>query len=171
MHINIEKYKLAFILYRKQTYSASLKYRTFNLGAEQYGIDIQYVTEIIGVQKITPVPNTPNFIKGVINLRGKVIPIMDIRLRFDLSERDYDDRTCVIVMIMGSTFAGLVVDTVSEVVVIPENVVQAAPTRSSTEQEFIKGLGKYEDEIKILLDINKLFATEDMELVDNMATA
>ena len=147
------------------------KYLTFNLGGEQYGIDIQFVTEIIGVQKITPVPNTPNFIRGVINLRGKVIPIMDIRLRFALAERDYDDRTCVIVVTMGETFVGLVVDTVSEVVVIPEDTVQNAPTRNSTEQEFIKGLGKYEEEIKILLDINKLLATEHMELVEGMASA
>jgi purine-binding chemotaxis protein CheW len=109
------------------------KYLTFNLDGHKYGIDNQFVTEYIGVQKITPVPSIPHFINAAINLRGKVIPIIDIRLHFALAEMDYDGRTCVIVFTMGETFVGLVVDTVSEIVIIPEDTVQNTPIKNITE--------------------------------------
>ena len=133
------------------------KYLTFHLAGEDYGIDIRYVIEIIGIQNITDVPDMPAFIRGVINLRGKVIPIMDVRARFDLESRDYDDRTCIIVVDIDGTEVGLVVDEVSEVMDIPEANVEPAPrTSKNNEDSFIQGMGKVNNNVKILLDVHKL---------------
>jgi purine-binding chemotaxis protein CheW len=142
------------------------KYLTFTVGNEDYGIEIAHVTEIIGTQKITDVPDMPIYIKGVINLRGKVIPVMDVRLRFKMPEREYDDRTCIIVVNVGGTPIGLVVDTVKEVADIPENQIEPPPDFSkSTSQRYIMGLGKMGDAVKILLDVQKLVRREDMAAV------
>lgn len=133
------------------------KYLTFHLANEDYGIEIRYVTEIIGIQKITKVPDMANFIKGVINLRGKVIPIMDVRARFNLPPRDYDERTCVIVVNVNEQDIGLVVDRVNEVADIPENQVEPAPTTSQRQTtRYIRGIGKMGDSVKVLLDAEKL---------------
>ena len=114
------------------------KYLTFHLAGEDYGIEIQYVIEIIGILNITDVPDMPAFIRGVINLRGKVVPIMDVRARFDMEARDYDDRTCIIVVNIDGTEVGLVVDEVSEVMDIPEANVEPAPrTSKNNEDSFI----------------------------------
>ncbi len=146
------------------------KYLTFHIGSEDFGIAIRHVTEIIGIQKITEVPDSAEYIKGVINLRGKVIPIMDIRLRFGIDARAYDERTCVIVVNIESTSVGLVVDTVSDVVSIPEADIEPSPAKSSGGQDsYISGMGKIGDEIKILLDVHKLLFTEEME--KSLATA
>ena len=91
------------------------KYLTFNLAKEDYGIEIKYVTEIIGIQRITEVPDMPDFLKGVINLRGKIIPVMDVRIRFSLPAREYDDRTCIVVVDIEGRAMGLVVDRMNEV--------------------------------------------------------
>src|SRR3990172_5823963 len=91
------------------------KYLTFTMGKEEYGIEIHNVTEIIGIQSITDLPDTPDFVKGVINLRGKVIPVLDVRLRFKMEEKAYNDRTCIIVVNIRNMSVGLIVDTVSEV--------------------------------------------------------
>jgi purine-binding chemotaxis protein CheW len=133
------------------------KYLTFTVGKEDYGIEIYHVTEIIGIQKITDVPDLPGYIKGVINLRGKVIPVMDVRLRFKMPEREYDDRTCIVVVSMGGTAVGLVVDTVKEVADIPDSQIELPPEVSqSSSQHYIKGLGKAGDDVKILLDVDRL---------------
>jgi len=137
------------------------KYLTFTVGREDYGIEICHVTEIIGIQKITDVPDLPGYIKGVINLRGKVIPVMDVRLRFRMPEREYDDRTCIVVVNMGGTAVGLVVDTVREVADIPESQIELPPEVSqSSSQRYIRGLGKIGDEVKILLDVERLVRRE-----------
>lgn len=146
------------------------KYLTFHLAGEDYGLEIRYVTEIIGVQKITPVPNTPHYLKGVINLRGKVIPIMDVRRRFHLPECEYDERTCVIVVRLSETLIGLVVDTVSEVVAIPSSDIQPPPGRTSHQNQFVQGLGKLGDGIKILLDVTKLLAEEELSIMGELAS-
>jgi len=139
-------------------------YLTFPLGKEEYGIEIRYVIEIVGIQKITEVPDMPPFIKGVINLRGKVIPVMDVRLRFDLEEKEYTDQTCIIVIDIGGTSVGLIVDTVSEVMCIPEENIDPPPRiRKDERSQFIKGLGKVEDSVKILLDVPKLLFDERVE--------
>jgi purine-binding chemotaxis protein CheW len=133
------------------------KFLTFHVAEEDYGIAIRHVTEIIGIQKITVVPDMPSFIKGVINLRGKVIPVMDVRARFGLASREYDERTCIVVVNIDDRATGLVVDRVNEVADIPEEQVEAAPTGTyGGSGNFILGLGKIGDSVKILLDVNRL---------------
>ncbi len=133
------------------------KYLTFILLNEVYGLEIRYVTEIIGIEKITPVPDLPDYVKGVINLRGKVIPVMDVRLRFQMSLRDYDERTCIIVINAKATTVGLIVDTVKEVLEIPPDRIESANRLGGKYgDQFMKGLGKINDEVKILLDAEAL---------------
>jgi purine-binding chemotaxis protein CheW len=143
------------------------KYLTFHLAGEDYGIEIRSVIEIIGIQKITEVPDMPNFIRGVINLRGKVIPVMDVRARFKLADREYDDRTCIIVVDVDGTEVGLVVDEVSEVADIPESNVEPPPkTGKAGGSRYIQGMGKINKDVKILLDVHKLlFSGEMMEML------
>lgn len=136
---------------------------TFLLDNEDYGIAISNVTEIIGVQKITNVPDMPEFIKGVINLRGRVIPVMDVRLRFGMPYRDYDERNCIIVVEVNEQSTGLVVDRVKEVVEIPVDQIEAAPKHSANGGH-IRGMGKIGHEVKILLDIESLVAEVEEEM-------
>ena len=139
------------------------KYLTFHLADEDYGIEIRYVIEIIGIQKITDVPDMPSFIRGVINLRGKVIPVMDIRARFNLPDRGYDDRTCIVVVNDSETDVGLVLDEVSEVADIPEANVESPPkTGKAGGSRYIQGMGKINKDVKILLDVHKLLFSEEM---------
>lgn len=140
------------------------KYLTFRIGYEDFGIEIVFVTEIVGMQKITEVPDMPDFVKGVINLRGRVIPVIDVRTRFKLEPREYDDRTCVIVVNIDDTAIGLIVDTVNEVINIPEDQVSPPPSvQSGDSGRYIRGMGKVEEEVKILLDVNKLLHEEEMK--------
>jgi len=142
------------------------KFLTFTVGKEDYGLEIYHVTEIIGIQKITEVPDMPDYVKGVINLRGKVIPIMDVRKRFKFEERAYDDRTCIVVVNINDTSLGLVVDTVKEVSDIPEKDIQPPPDiAEGNRQFFISGLGKVDDEVKILLDAEKLLSKGELSQV------
>ena len=142
------------------------KYLTFHLAGEDYGIEIAFVTEIIGIQKITDVPDMPNFIKGVINLRGKVIPVMDVRLRFHMDARGYDERTCIVVVDINKTAVGLVVDEVREVVDISEDCVEPPPTTGKgTSSRYLKGMGKMDDEVKILLDAENLLYEEELQQI------
>ena len=142
------------------------KYLTFHLAGEDYGIEIAYVTEIIGIQKITEVPDMPEFIKGVINLRGKVIPVMDVRLRFKFKTRDYDERTCIVVVDINNTAVGLVVDEVREVADIPEDQVEPPPkTGKGAASRYLKGMGKMDDDVKILLNVDKLLYEEELEQI------
>ncbi len=146
------------------------KYLTFHLAGEDYGIEIAFVTEIIGIQKVTEVPDMPDFVKGVINLRGKVIPVMDVRIRFKLERRDYDERTCIVVVNIADNAIGLVVDEVREVADIPAEHVEPAPrTGKGTSSRFIKGMGKMGDEVKIILDVEQLLYEEELEQITNVA--
>ena len=140
------------------------QFLTFTLARQEYGIEIRHVTEIIGIQRITDLPDMPAYIKGVINLRGKVIPVVDVRLRFGMENRKYDERTCIIVVNFNDAAVGLVVDTVSEVMNIPAHNIEPSPKASlkSSGGRFIKGLGKVEDDVKILLDIEQLLFDEDL---------
>lgn len=129
------------------------KYLVFHLAGEDYGIDIAYVTEIIGIQKITEVPDMPEFIKGVINLRGKVIPVMDVRERFGFEPVAYNERTCIIVVDMKDMAVGLVVDQVQEVLDIPEGSIEPAPSTGKNDRsDYVSGMGKIGEDVKILLD-------------------
>ena len=123
------------------------KFLTFHLGQEDYGLEIRHVTEIIGVQKITDVPDMPDYIKGVINLRGKVIPVMDVRARFKLPARAYDDRTCIIVVQYNGT---------------ARDQIEPPPrTSRGKSSRFFSGMGKMGDEVKILLDVERLLYDEE----------
>lgn len=150
------------------------KLLTFSLGSEGYGVSILKVKEIIGMMDITPVPKTPEFIKGVINLRGKIIPIMDLRTKFEMTEEEYNERTCIIiaeVLIKGAQkLLGVVVDTVSEVVTISDNQIEPPPEYGSSEEHnAILGIGKIKDRVVIILDINEIFACDDLiQIMDNM---
>ncbi|MDF2587654.1 MAG: chemotaxis protein CheW [Anaerocolumna sp.] len=140
------------------------RYLTFTLEKESYGIEIQYVTEIIGIQAITQVPELPNYVKGIINLRGKIIPVMDIRLRFKKEPIPYNDRTCVIVVDIKNISIGLIVDSVSEVLTIPEQeVVEPPKMNNGVQNRYIKNIGKVGNEVKLLLDCEKLLADDDIE--------
>lgn len=146
------------------------KYLTFILGNEEYGILIKKVKEIIGIMDITNIPRTPDFIKGVINLRGKIIPIMDLRLRFGLSEKEYNQRTCIIVVEinMGETKKqmGIVVDTVSEVVNIQKNEIDPSTKYDvSGETDFLMGLGKIKGKVVLLLDIDQILSQDAFVLL------
>lgn len=132
------------------------KFLTFWIAEEEYGMGIEYVTEIIGVQKITKVPDMPHFIKGVINLRGRVIPVVDVRTRFGLSEREYDERTCIVVIHVNDQATGMIVDRVNEVLNIPQDQIEFSHSSDiNKERSFILGIGKTEDSVKILLDVEK----------------
>ncbi|RMH64984.1 MAG: purine-binding chemotaxis protein CheW [Calditrichaeota bacterium] len=141
------------------------QFLTFMIGDQQYGVEIKHVTEIIGIQNITALPDLPPFVKGVINLRGRVIPVVDVRLRFDMEARDYDERTCIIVVNINETSVGLVVDTVAEVLNIPVESIEPPPkvNKKINGNRFIYGLGKVEDEVQILLDTQKLLFEEELE--------
>jgi purine-binding chemotaxis protein CheW len=148
------------------------RYLAFRVHEEDYGIEIQYVTEIVGIQKIAAVPDMPDFIKGVINLRGQVIPVMDIRTRFRMPAQDYNERTCVIVVNYDEHPIGLVVDSVNEVTNIPdENVCEPPRVAHNESARYIRGIGKVGDEVRILLDVSKLlYGTEAESLMQMTGT-
>jgi purine-binding chemotaxis protein CheW len=138
------------------------KYLTFPLGGEVFGIEIKFVTEIIGIQAITYVPQVPEYVKGIINLRGKIIPVIDIRLKFKKDTVEYDDRTCIIVIDIKDTSIGLIVDCVSEVIDIGDNNIVPPPSyKAGFQNKFIKGIGKVGNDIKLLLDCEKIISDDE----------
>jgi len=137
------------------------KYLVFTIDKEKYGIEIKYVIEIIGIQNITRIPELDDYIKGIISLRGKIIPVVDVRLRFKKPMVEYDDRTCIIVVDVGELTVGLIVDRVSEVVNISEDQIALPPTTSmNTRNKYINGIGKIGEDVRLLLDCNKLLNDE-----------
>jgi len=145
------------------------KYMLFNIADEVYGIEIMHVLEIIEMMRITDVPDMPDYIKGVINLRGKVIPVMDMRLRFRMPERPYDDRNCVIIVNVNDFALGLIVDTVAEVQNITKENISPPPEFKSGNgnERYIKGLGRVGDEVKIIIDAEKIVFKDDIDLLKN----
>lgn len=144
------------------------KFLTFNIGQEFYGVGIENVMEIIEMIKITPMPESRQYVEGVINLRGKVIPVMNVRKRFSMAHKEWDDRTCIIVVKVREVEIGLIVDTVAEVIDIPQEQIQPPPeVQQRKEQRFIMGMGKVETEVNILLDLEKLlFDENEKSIVD-----
>ncbi len=146
------------------------KFLTFVLCGEEYGLEILKVREINGLIDITSVPQMPDYMKGVINLRGKVIPIIDLRLKFSLPEADYTKETCIIVVDVQDTLIGIVVDTVSEVVDVTAKEIEPAPHMGhQVSTDFILGLAKIKGQVKILLDVEKVLRTEELEAAEQMA--
>lgn len=158
----------------KQTKIRAGKFLTFSLCEEEYGIEILKLKEIIGMTTITTVPQTPTYVKGVINLRGKVMPVVDLRLRFGMAAADYTARTCIIIVeIAGKTTTftiGIVVDAVSEVVQIKADDIDPAPEFGrSVDTHYILGMAKIEGGVKILLDIDRVLSREDTDLLEKAA--
>ncbi|TCL57869.1 purine-binding chemotaxis protein CheW [Hydrogenispora ethanolica] len=146
------------------------KYLTFALGNEEYGIAIRYVTEIIGLQAITEIPEIPAYVKGIINLRGKIIPVIDMRLRFKKEAREYTNRTCTIVIHVGAVAVGLIVDAVSEVLPITADEIAPPPALGDGSQHrFLRGIGKVGNEVKLLLDCDRLLDGAELENLSSIA--
>jgi len=150
------------------------KYLTFTLANEEYGIGILKIKEIIGMMPVTSVPQTPDFVRGVINLRGKVIPVVDLRLRFGMEEMEYTERTCIIVVEIaaesGKVVIGIVVDAVSEVLNIKAEEIEETPTfGTNLKTDYILGMAKMSDEVKILLDIDRVLTSDEMAVLEKAA--
>ena len=143
------------------------EFLTFTLGKEEYGIDILRVQEIRGYGAVTAIANTPPFIKGVINLRGIIVPIIDMRIRFNLGNVEYNQLTVVIILSLAERVVGMVVDGVSDVITLTAEQIKAAPEFSAAlDTQYIKGLGAVDSRMIILIDIERLMNSRDMELVD-----
>ena len=145
------------------------KYMTFKSGNEYFGLEIQYVNEIIQLQAITAIPETEDYIKGLINLRGKVIPVVDVRLRFKQEPFEYNDRTCIIVINIKSMVVGLIVEKIAEVVEIKEDNILPPPSvgrADRVQNKYVYGIGKVGDAVKLLLDPDKLLNDEDLSVVE-----
>ncbi|MBF0515450.1 MAG: purine-binding chemotaxis protein CheW, partial [Desulfovibrionaceae bacterium] len=139
---------------------------TFNISQEEFGVDILKVQEIIRTMEITKVPRAPQFVEGVINLRGKVIPIVDLRGRFGMDPRNHDSQTRIIVVELNAMIVGFVVDAVSEVLRIPADTVVPPPSIvAGIDSEYISGIGKLEDRLLILIDLEKLLSAEEHEAI------
>ncbi len=145
------------------------EFLTFRLGSEEYGMDILKVQEIRGYDSITQIANTPEFIKGVVNLRGIIVPIIDMRIKFELGSAEYDQFTVVIILNVSGRVMGIVVDGVSDVISLDINQMRAAPEFGSViDTEYIMGLGTVEERMLILIDIEKLMGSTDMGLIDQV---
>ncbi len=146
------------------------KFLTFRIGNEEYAIEIRYVMEIMGIQRITDLPDMPDYVKGVINLRGKVIPVIDIRVRFRMEGREYDERTCIIVVDVNQTRIGFIVDSVKDVLdIAPDQIAPPPSVHKGAESRFIQSLGKVGEDVKIILNINKLLFEEELEVLESIA--
>lgn len=152
--------------------AASGEYLTFVLGKEEYGIDILKVQEIRGYESPTTIANAPAFLKGVINLRGVIVPIIDMRIKFNLGEPTYDQFTVVIILNVAKRVVGMVVDGVSDVIQLSSDNLRAAPDFSSTlDTRYILGLGTVEERMIIVVDIERLMTSQEMALVEETAAA
>ncbi|MFN0300319.1 MAG: chemotaxis protein CheW [Burkholderiales bacterium] len=148
------------------------EYLTFRLGGEEYGIDILRVQEIRGYDAVTPIINTPAFIKGVVNLRGTIVPIVDLRIKFAVGEATYDQFTVVIILNIGNRVVGIVVDSVSEVMELDPEQIRATPDLgTAVDTTYIRGLTSKDERMLIVLDIEKLMTSRDMGLMDETRLA
>jgi len=147
------------------------RYLTFTLEDNIYGLSIRHVTEIIGVQTATKVPETPDYVKGIINLHGRIIPLVDVRLKFGKEEISYDERTCIIVIDVNSVAVGLIVDKVNDVLTIGDDQIALPPAGGSLgfENRYIEGIGNVNETVLLLLDAEKLLRAEEMEIIENIA--
>lgn len=148
---------------------AILQLVTFKLGTEEFGVDILKVQEINKMMNITKIPNAPAFIEGVINLRGKIIPIVDLRKRLGFREQPYDKSTRIIVVELEGLVLGFIVDSVSEVLRIPENTIEPPPSMvAGIESEYIEGVGKLDDRLLILLELKKVFSSPERKDIESI---
>lgn len=151
----------------KEHDSQNGKYVTFQSGGEYFGLKIQYVNEIIVFQEITEIPESEDYIKGLINLRGKIIPVMDVRIRFGQEPFEYNDRTCIIVINVRETVVGLIVEKIAEVVEIQDENILPSPSLGHTEQnQYVYAIGKVGDKVKLLLDPDKLLNDDTLAALE-----
>ena len=144
------------------------RYLTFQIGTDSFGIQIRYVTEIVSMQPLMVMPEMPEYIKGIINLRGKIISVMDMRLRFGMPWREYDDRTCIIVAEMNGVSVGLVIDAVSEVITINDDQIEKKPAMSAkTGREYIRNIGRKDNQVILLIDCEDLLSNDEVDSVSN----
>lgn len=142
------------------------RYLTFTLGAEVFGLEIRHVTSIIGIQPITPIPEAADYVRGLINLRGKVIPVIDVRLKFGKEPVEYNDRTCIIVLEIETLTMGLIVDQVSDVVTIGcDNIVDPPDRKTGAYNRYVKAVGLSGNSIRLLLDSSKLIEGDVLETI------
>ena len=147
-----------------------LEFLSFTLGHEEYGIDIQKVQELRGYDAVTRIANAPEFIKGVVNLRGIIVPIIDMRIRFGIGTPSYDQFTVVIVLNIGGRVVGMVVDSVSDVITLSQEQIKPAPAMGSVlDTDYLIGLGTLDERMLILVDIDRLMSSEEMGLVEAAA--
>lgn len=144
------------------------KYLEFLIEKEAYGIPIRFVIEIIGMQKVNALPEAPDYVKGIINLRGRIIPIVDMHLRLGKSEPQYTDRTCIVVVETEKLSAGLIVDSVTDVLRIDEKDIVPPPEINTGSHGYLSGIGKVNGEVKLLLDCEKLFNLSEAGLINNL---
>ncbi|HSW30465.1 MAG TPA: chemotaxis protein CheW [Longimicrobiales bacterium] len=148
------------------TRAAGGKFLTFFLDQEEYGIEILSVREIIGLLPVTPVPQTPHYVQGVVNLRGQVIPVVDLRLKFDMAGIDATDETCIIVVQTGGAQLGIIVDKVSEVLdILSQDIVDAPTLGNEIDTDYIMGVGKAGTRVILLLDIGRVFPSVALEAI------
>ena len=142
------------------------RFLTFVLGEEEFGIEIRFVTEIIGMQPVSKIPEVPDYIRGIVNLRGKIIPVIDMSLKFRREAITDTDRTCIVVIETGSFSVGLIVDNVAEVVTIDDNQIVPPPdVRTGISNRYLKGISNSDNRVRLLLDCEKLFTNEDIHLM------
>ncbi|MFW6365481.1 MAG: chemotaxis protein CheW [Spirochaetota bacterium] len=140
---------------------------TFLIGGESYGVEVLCVSEILGMTEITPVPNTFNFMKGVINLRGEVVPVVDMRLKFGMNEKEYDSFTVIIIVEVKKRLVGMIVDAVSDVANIPVGSIQNTPHFTTRiETDFIRGIGQLGEQLIIILDVDRILTTEEFQQLE-----
>jgi len=150
--------------------SAAGEYLTFVLGTEEYGLEILKVQEIRGYDAVTQIANTPDFIKGVVNLRGKIVPIVDLRIKFHLGKVEYDEFTVVIILNLNGRVVGIVVDGVSDVMALKDDQIRDVPSLvTSIDTKYIVGLATVEQQMLILVDIEQLMSSQEMALLDTVA--
>ncbi|MDD2727906.1 chemotaxis protein CheW [Malikia sp.] len=149
---------------------ASREFLAFTLGQEEYGIDILKVQEIRGYEPVTRIANAPEFIKGVVNLRGIIVPIVDMRIKFNLGTPVYDQLTVVIILNIAGRVVGMVVDTVSDVITLRDEQIKPPPEMGAAfSTDYLVGLGTHDDRMLILIDIDKLMSSSEMGLIDSVA--
>jgi purine-binding chemotaxis protein CheW len=155
---------------RHESAGSRLEVVTFKLGEEEYGIDIQKVQELRGYDAVTRIANAPEYIKGVVNLRGIIVPIIDMRIKFKLGDPTYDQFTVVIVLNIGGRVVGMVVDSVSDVITLTGEQIKPAPEMGSVlDADYLIGLGTLDERMLILVDIDRLMSSDEMGLVEKMA--